>query len=1457
MKKIFTLILSIASFISYSQSTTVVISQVYGGGGGATGTYNADYVELHNISNAAQDISGYQLMYGSTSGNLGSTASNVFIFPSGVIIPPGGFLLVATVAGTGLAPLPIAADHTFTLTLSGTNGKVAFGTAAMVANTTYTAQPAGAVIDFVGYGSANESETAAVPVLSSTTAAIRNNSGCAETNNNSVDFTVGAPVPRNAASPAVNCGSVTPTPSVTATTVQNFGMVTVSTVSASQSFTVSGVNLTGAPGSLTITSPGADFEVSSDNTNWGSTASIPYATDTLLATPAYVRFTPQSIGLKTGNVTITGGGVTNPVNVIVRGYGASATPAPPSLVISQLYGAGGNNSGATYKSDYVELRNNTTTPQNIDGYSIQYYSATGTGATWSGKANLPAAVIPPGGYYLIRMSADTSVFGLPLPTPDFVANPLINMGQSAGRIALVSDTNLLSLCPITSNIVDLVGYGPSSICFEGAAPASGIDTINAAFRNNNGCDDTNYNFADFSLGTPAPRNSSTPVFICQAPTPALTAGTVNDFGNVTVLTNSVSQSFTLSGVNLTGTPGVITVTSPSTDFEVSSDNTNWGATASVAYSSATLSSTPVYVRFTPQTAGLKSGSISISGGGATASVAVSGTGVSPATPALNAGTVNDFGNVTVLTNSASQSFTLSGINLTGAPGVITITSPSTDFQVSSDNTSWGATASVAYSSATLASTSAYVRFTPQTAGLKSGNISIAGGGATASVAVSGNGVPPAAPALTAGTVNDFGNVTILTNSGSQSFNLSGSNLSGAPGTITISSPSTDFQVSSDNTAWGATATVSYASATLTSTPLYVRFTPQTTGFKSGNVSISGGGASASVAVSGTGVPVNPPSTGGVVISQVYGGGGTATATFNADFVELHNNSSSPQDISGFQIMYGSAAGNLASLATNAFTIPSGVVIPPGAYYLVATVAGQGLSNLPVTPDQIFTLTLSGLNGKVALGTAAMVANTSYAAQPAGAVVDFVGYGSASESETAAAPVLSVTTAGFRLNNGCLDTDNNLNDFFTATPAPRNSSSPVALCSTAPSLSAAGTIADFGNIGVNTSSASQSFNLTGVNLTGAPGQITVTAPSADFEVSANNTVWGSTASIPYSAALLTPTPVYVRFTPQSVGLKTGNISITGGGATTAVTVAVSGTGIIPVVLNATPLTAFGTVCVGDSAGPNSFTLTGSNLNTTNITVGPVSGYRFATSASGPFTSTLTLNASAGTLSQAVYVLFAPPAQGLYSTVIPVAGGGADAISVAVSGTGDNVPPVVTTAGADLESPERAKVSGILVNQGCSPVIETGIEYSGISGFSNGTGMKVPSTITSGQDFTSVLTGLVPSATYYYKAYARTAGNIGYGEQETFTMGDLPGGLTIYDNPVTRGGVLHYSFNPLNSGHYSVKIINSIGQLVYQRDLIIQVGFINDRFTIPSNIGTGAYVLQIDNLGFRQRKRFMIR
>ena len=79
-----------------------------------------------------------------------------------------------------------------------------------------------------------------------------------------------------------------------------------------------------------------------------------------------------------------------------------AVPSP-NIVISQVYGGGGN-SGATYTNDFIELFNRGTTTVDVSTWSVQYFAGR-CGATSHGSRRTWPAQIPPGGYYLIQEAA--------------------------------------------------------------------------------------------------------------------------------------------------------------------------------------------------------------------------------------------------------------------------------------------------------------------------------------------------------------------------------------------------------------------------------------------------------------------------------------------------------------------------------------------------------------------------------------------------------------------------------------------------------------------------------------------------------------------------------------------------------------------------------------------------------------------------------------------------------------------------------------------------------------------------------------------------------------------------------------------------------------------------------------------------------------------------------------------
>jgi predicted extracellular nuclease len=178
-------------------SADVVVSQVYGGAGcSAAGcsTYQNDFIELYNRGPSPISLSGWSVQYASSTGTTWQVTPL-----TNVALQPGQYYLVAeSFSSTGTNPLPVP-NATGTIAMSATAGKVA-----LVNNATALAGacPAlsGAIVDFIGYGTtANCAETANAPAPSTMTADLRAAGGQTDTDNNSADFVIGTPTPRNSA----------------------------------------------------------------------------------------------------------------------------------------------------------------------------------------------------------------------------------------------------------------------------------------------------------------------------------------------------------------------------------------------------------------------------------------------------------------------------------------------------------------------------------------------------------------------------------------------------------------------------------------------------------------------------------------------------------------------------------------------------------------------------------------------------------------------------------------------------------------------------------------------------------------------------------------------------------------------------------------------------------------------------------------------------------------------------------------------------------------------------------------------------------------------------------------------------------------------------------------------------------------------------------------------------------
>ena len=310
-------------------STSIVINEVYGGGGNSGATYTNDFVELTNIGSTTVDVSSWSVQYASATGTSYQTTAL-----SGQIPPGQTFLVQEGPTGTVGGPLPTP-DATGSINMSGSAGKVALVSNQTALSCTIPAcDTAPGVVDYVGYGpTANDSETSPTsPALTSTTSASRNASGT-DTDNNTNDFTAGTPTP-------TGCGSACVIPPTAATIAQLQGAGHLSPYAGQNVSRVTGVITARDARGFYLQDPrGSSAPGYVDGASSGIyvfTSSAPSATlqpGTAVSVDAKVsEFRPGSAGLTvteltgpTVTVTDPGAGLVTPVEIGPNGLHVPTT----------------------------------------------------------------------------------------------------------------------------------------------------------------------------------------------------------------------------------------------------------------------------------------------------------------------------------------------------------------------------------------------------------------------------------------------------------------------------------------------------------------------------------------------------------------------------------------------------------------------------------------------------------------------------------------------------------------------------------------------------------------------------------------------------------------------------------------------------------------------------------------------------------------------------------------------------------------------------------------------------------------------------------------------------------------------------------------------------------------------------------------------------------------------------
>jgi predicted extracellular nuclease len=213
------------------------------------------------------------------------------------------------------------------------------------------------------------------------------------------------------------------------------------------------------------------------------------------------------------------------------GLSAPAHAVSSDVVVEQVYGGGGN-SGAPFSNDFVELFNLGSSDVDLSGWTVTYFTSTGSATAPTALTGTIAAHHA----YLVQEGAGTTPSGT-LPAPD--ATGSVNLSSASGRVDLANGTTL----------VDRVGYGAATT-FEGTAAAPGLSNTTADGRTSP-CTDTDQNGDDFSTAAPAPENTSTASPACSQPPPVKETATIDQI-------QGASQVSPLKGHKISDVTGVVT-----------------------------------------------------------------------------------------------------------------------------------------------------------------------------------------------------------------------------------------------------------------------------------------------------------------------------------------------------------------------------------------------------------------------------------------------------------------------------------------------------------------------------------------------------------------------------------------------------------------------------------------------------------------------------------------------------------------------------------------------------------------------------------------------------------------------------------------------------------------------------------------------------------------------------------
>ncbi len=768
------------------------------------------------------------------------------------------------------------------------------------------------------------------------------------------------------------------------------------------------------------------------------------------------------------------------------------------------------------------------------------------------------------------------------------------------------------------------------------------------------------------------------------------------YGTIDIGTSDI-KSYVVTGSHLTENVS-ISVAQPYT-LSTTSGGT-YTSSLSIPQSGGSVNKT-IYVKFTPTSDASPTRYIKNQSSGKTKFVTATGNGQYVPTISVSP-TSLDFGSVNV-GSSLTKNYTLTGSHLTNNVTVTALTG----YQVSlSSSSGFVSSINLTPSSGSVNET-IYVKFTPTASADYNGNVTnVSTDATTKNVVVTGKGLQPTL--TTSVSELNFGDLMYGASSSEMSFVLTGSDIEGDV-TIVDETILSDygFEISkTSGSGFGTSITISPDVNGDISQTLYVRATANHTGTNVTSDPEFYYGSTASVIIDfkyngKTEIEINPISLdfGNVNI----GSSKKMSYTVNCEHLDgiqgdkslfIYAPSSSEYKISktengtyGGLVVFNPTSGTVNETIWIQFTPTATGVVLDSAQHTVGYADDKYLTVTGTGVEPELSLSVNSLHfGDITVGNSSKLSLTVTGSNLTGTVTaespsdEFLFC--LTENGTYALTVDITPTSGSvnqilyvkatPTESG--DYDDGLNVYCTSDGL--NESLNVDYTGIV-DISVAPTSLSFGDVQVDNSSSMQSFLITGANL--ASGEsVTITAPTG-FKVSIGTTYTQSIVLTENSGEF--DDDINVKFMPTSAGSYSGNIVISGTHIVTK-NVAVTGTGVEPVITTTPTTLSFGNVVTGQTA-EQSYTLTGSNL-VDDITVTAPAGYEVSLSSGSGFASSVVATQISGSVNTTIYVKFAPTAEQAYNDAVSNESTDATTKYVAVTGTGvAPATPIITTSLSSID------------------------------------------------------------------------------------------------------------------------------------------------------------------------------